>query len=256
MRSRSSAPPRPRAARAAVLAGRGPGSMRDLSRSRRHDIDDPSTFTDYCRSGPAASMRARLLRLPSLYEGFGCRCWAGRGAPVVAPRGLVRRGVGDAALLVDPACNRSRTRLAVRTTPAPFEQPASRACHARRRVRVEPVAPDSGGVRRRYGVEATLPLRSRGRARRSTTSHRTYIQGLLEALPGGPALALVGLFTPGRPPCPAAQGVRAPSLLLPVAAGPSSLPTWQLALAARRNRVDLYHAGHYVCRRGCRVRRS
>jgi alpha-1,3-rhamnosyl/mannosyltransferase len=78
----------------------------------------------------------------------------------------------------------------------------------------------------------------------------TYIQGLLEALPAvGQPEALVAYLPPGRAPAEAtarAWGARA--LWRPVSAGAYSLrELWQLALAARRDRVDLYHAPHYVC---------
>jgi glycosyltransferase involved in cell wall biosynthesis len=78
----------------------------------------------------------------------------------------------------------------------------------------------------------------------------TYIQGLLDGLPAvGQPEALVAYLPPGRPPATstaAAWGARA--LWRPVSAGPYSLTElWQLALAARRDRVDLYHAPHYVC---------
>jgi alpha-1,3-rhamnosyl/mannosyltransferase len=78
----------------------------------------------------------------------------------------------------------------------------------------------------------------------------TYIQGLLDALPGvGQPETLVAYLPPGRPPAAstaAAWGSRA--LWRPVSAAPYSLTELcQLALAARRDRVDLYHAPHYVC---------
>ena len=77
----------------------------------------------------------------------------------------------------------------------------------------------------------------------------TYIQGLLEALPAvGQPEALVAYLPPGRPPGPAAAAWGPRALWRPVAAGPYSLrELWQLALAARRDRADLYHAPHYVC---------
>ena len=78
----------------------------------------------------------------------------------------------------------------------------------------------------------------------------TYIQGLLEALPAvGRPEALVVYLPPGRRPsvpCAAAWGGRA--RWRSVAARPYSVgELWQLALAARRDRADLYHAPHYVC---------
>ena len=78
----------------------------------------------------------------------------------------------------------------------------------------------------------------------------TYIQGLLEALPAvGQPETLVAYLPPGRAPAAttaAAWGGRA--LWRPVSAGAYSVrELWQLALAARRDRVDLYHAPHYVC---------
>jgi glycosyltransferase involved in cell wall biosynthesis len=78
----------------------------------------------------------------------------------------------------------------------------------------------------------------------------TYIQGLLIALPAiGQPETLVAYLPPGRPPAAAlaaAWGARAG--WRPLTAGPYSLrELWQLALAARRDRADLYHAPHYVC---------
>jgi alpha-1,3-rhamnosyl/mannosyltransferase len=78
----------------------------------------------------------------------------------------------------------------------------------------------------------------------------TYIQGLLGALPAvGQPESLVAYLPPGRPAPVAAEagwGVRA--VWRPVKAGAYSLrELWQLALAARRDRADLYHAPHYVC---------
>ncbi|HEX2481044.1 MAG TPA: glycosyltransferase family 1 protein [Methylomirabilota bacterium] len=78
----------------------------------------------------------------------------------------------------------------------------------------------------------------------------TYIQGLLDALPAiGEPESLVAYLPPGRPPSVpsvAAWGARA--LWHPVSARPYSVrELWQLALAARRDRADLYHAPHYVC---------
>ena len=78
----------------------------------------------------------------------------------------------------------------------------------------------------------------------------TYIQGLLEAFPAvGRPESLVAYLPPGRPPSAptaAAWGTRA--RWLPVSAGRYSVrELWQLALAARRDRADLYHAPHYVC---------
>lgn len=78
----------------------------------------------------------------------------------------------------------------------------------------------------------------------------TYIQGLLEALPGvGRPEALVAYLPVGRQPSAAgaaAWGARA--RWRPVAARPYSVSElWQLALAARRDHADLYHAPHYVC---------
>jgi alpha-1,3-rhamnosyl/mannosyltransferase len=78
----------------------------------------------------------------------------------------------------------------------------------------------------------------------------TYIQGLLEALPaGGRPEALVAYLPPGRAPSPeeaAAWGSRA--RWRPVTARNYSVgELWQLALAARRDRADLFHAPHYVC---------
>ena len=78
----------------------------------------------------------------------------------------------------------------------------------------------------------------------------TYIQGLLDALPAvGRPEALVAYLPPGRPPPPArGRRVGGARALAPVTAGPYSVrELWQLALAARRDRVDLYHAPHYVC---------
>ena len=78
----------------------------------------------------------------------------------------------------------------------------------------------------------------------------TYIQGLLDALPAtGRPEALVAYLPPGRPPSapPPPRGARAPTGG-PWRRGPYSVrELWQLALAARRDRVDLYHAPHYVC---------
>jgi alpha-1,3-rhamnosyl/mannosyltransferase len=78
----------------------------------------------------------------------------------------------------------------------------------------------------------------------------TYIQGLLEALPvAGRPEALVVYLPPGRRPSAssaAAWGARA--RWRPVAARPYSVgELWRLALAAHRDRADLYHAPHYVC---------
>jgi glycosyltransferase involved in cell wall biosynthesis len=78
----------------------------------------------------------------------------------------------------------------------------------------------------------------------------TYIQGLLEALPAvGRPEALVAYLPPGRPPSPAgaaAWGSRA--RWRPVTARPYSVgELWQLALAVRRDRADLFHTPHYVC---------
>ena len=78
----------------------------------------------------------------------------------------------------------------------------------------------------------------------------TYIQGLLDALPAlGQPEALVAYLPPGRPPSPegaAAWGPRA--RWRPLAARPYSIgELWQLALAARRDHADLFHAPHYVC---------
>jgi alpha-1,3-rhamnosyl/mannosyltransferase len=78
----------------------------------------------------------------------------------------------------------------------------------------------------------------------------TYIQGLLGALPAvGRPETLVAYLPPGRRPAPAdalAWGARA--RWQPVSARPYSVgELWQLALAARRDRADLYHAPHYVC---------
>jgi glycosyltransferase involved in cell wall biosynthesis len=78
----------------------------------------------------------------------------------------------------------------------------------------------------------------------------TYIQGLLEALPAfGQPETLVAYLPPGRTPAAsavAAWGGRA--LWRTATAGPYSVTElWQLALAARGDRADLYHAPHYVC---------
>src|SRR5262245_23098821 len=78
----------------------------------------------------------------------------------------------------------------------------------------------------------------------------TYVQGLLDGLPAvGQPEALVAYLPPGRPPATAlaaAWGARAG--WRPLTAGHYSLrELWQLALAARRDRADLYHAPHYVC---------
>lgn len=78
----------------------------------------------------------------------------------------------------------------------------------------------------------------------------TYIQGLLDALPAvGQPETLVAYLPPDRPAPPvarAAWGARA--AWQPVGARAYSVrELWQLALAARRDRVDLYHAPHYVC---------
>jgi alpha-1,3-rhamnosyl/mannosyltransferase len=77
----------------------------------------------------------------------------------------------------------------------------------------------------------------------------TYIQGLLEALPAvGQPEALVAYLPPGRSPGAFAAAWGARALWRSVAARPYSLrELWQLALAARRDRADLYHAPHYVC---------
>jgi glycosyltransferase involved in cell wall biosynthesis len=78
----------------------------------------------------------------------------------------------------------------------------------------------------------------------------TYIQGLLDALPAvGQPEALVAYLPPGRPPtAPMAQAGGARARWRPLPAGPYSLrELWQLALAARRDGADLYHAPHYVC---------
>jgi glycosyltransferase involved in cell wall biosynthesis len=78
----------------------------------------------------------------------------------------------------------------------------------------------------------------------------TYIQGLLDGLPAvGQPEALVAYLPPGRAPSPAAAaawGARA--LWRPMTARAYSVTElWRLALAARRDRADLYHAPHYVC---------
>jgi glycosyltransferase involved in cell wall biosynthesis len=78
----------------------------------------------------------------------------------------------------------------------------------------------------------------------------TYVQGLLEALPAvGEPEAFVAYLPPARAPsvsAAAAWGARA--FWRPIAARTYSVPElWQLALAARRDRADLYHAPHYVC---------
>jgi alpha-1,3-rhamnosyl/mannosyltransferase len=78
----------------------------------------------------------------------------------------------------------------------------------------------------------------------------TYIQGLLEALPAvGLPEALVAYLPPGRAPSAeavAAWGSRARWRSV-TARNYSVGELWQLALAARRDRADLFHAPHYVC---------
>src|SRR5262245_65227524 len=109
---------------------------------------------------------------------------------------------------------------------------------------------DAGRVRRR--VPATMsPMKVAVDARKiDDFGIGTYIQGLLAALPAvGQPETLVAYLPPGRAPAAtiaAAWGARA--LWRPVSARAYSLrELWQLALAARRDRVDLYHAPHYVC---------
>jgi alpha-1,3-rhamnosyl/mannosyltransferase len=78
----------------------------------------------------------------------------------------------------------------------------------------------------------------------------TYIQGLLGALPAvGRPEALVAYLPSGRPPAPAEAAAWGPrARWRPLTARPYSLAElWQLALAARRDRADLFHAPHYVC---------
>jgi alpha-1,3-rhamnosyl/mannosyltransferase len=78
----------------------------------------------------------------------------------------------------------------------------------------------------------------------------TYIQGLLQALPAvGSPEALVAYLPPGRAPsAPEAAAWGARARWRPVGARPYSVgELWQLALAARRDRADLFHAPHYVC---------
>jgi alpha-1,3-rhamnosyl/mannosyltransferase len=78
----------------------------------------------------------------------------------------------------------------------------------------------------------------------------TYIQGLLEALPAvGQPEALVAYLPSGRAPAAsAAAGWGARAEWRPMSArGYSVSELWRLALAARRDRADLYHAPHYVC---------
>jgi glycosyltransferase involved in cell wall biosynthesis len=78
----------------------------------------------------------------------------------------------------------------------------------------------------------------------------TYIQGLLDALPAtGKPETLVAYLPPGRKPPAAAAAAWGPRAIWRSAtAGRYSLrELWQLALAARRDRADLYHAPHYVC---------
>ena len=78
----------------------------------------------------------------------------------------------------------------------------------------------------------------------------TYIQGLLEALPAvGQPEGLVAYLPPGRAPsAPVAAAWGARALWRPMRARAYSVTElWRLALAARRDRADLYHAPHYVC---------
>jgi alpha-1,3-rhamnosyl/mannosyltransferase len=78
----------------------------------------------------------------------------------------------------------------------------------------------------------------------------TYIQGLLEALPTlSRPEALVAYLAPGRRPSASSAAAWGPrARWQAVAARPYSVgELWQLALAARRDRADVYHAPHYVC---------
>jgi len=78
----------------------------------------------------------------------------------------------------------------------------------------------------------------------------TYIQGLLEALPAvGQPESLVAYLPPGRAPAaPVAAAWGARAVWRPVGARAYSVTElWRLALAARRDRAELYHAPHYVC---------
>jgi glycosyltransferase involved in cell wall biosynthesis len=79
----------------------------------------------------------------------------------------------------------------------------------------------------------------------------TYIQGLVGALrESGRPEELVLYLPPGREPPPPPGGVATPVRVdwRPEAARPYSVSElWRLALAARRDGADLYHAPHYVC---------
>ena len=218
----------------------------------------PSCSPTTCRTGdlPALYAGATCFVFPSLYEGFGLPVLEAMaaGAPVVAARaGSIPEVAGDAALLVDA---RVPGELATAIEAVLTDGALRERLIARGRARAAQF--DWNTVARRtLAVYDAVYRRREPRMKLAFDARKiddfgigTYIQGLLDALPAvGRPEALVAYLPPGRPPsalAAAAWGARA--RWQPVAAGTYSVrELWQLALAARRDRVDLYHAPHYVC---------
>lgn len=76
----------------------------------------------------------------------------------------------------------------------------------------------------------------------------TYVQNLLgEFAAGGVPEEVIAYVPPGREPPARLRGVRGLRWRPEPARPYSGTELWRLALRARRDRVDLFHAPHYVC---------
>ena len=241
---------------------RAPGSTAGSSAPSRRTASPTRRRLHRLRAarGPAGALRRRdLLRLP------------------VALRGLRAAGAGgDGRRRAGRRRARRGRSPRWRATPRSSSTPARRASWRRRSRPCSPTGRSGSGWSRAGGrarrqfewntvARQTLAVYERRDHRQGPRRMRlaldarkiddfgigTYIQGLLEAFAGDrPARGAGGLSPAG--PAPAAPAAPAVGGARPLAAdagrGPYSVrELWRLALAARRDRADLYHAPHYVC---------